>query len=45
MRPIFGLVAFDNFGSQKDLEKCNFLKIGTDKGFPNARQAEIEENI
>ena len=44
-RPIFGRVAFDNFGSQKVLEKCNFVKIGTDKGFANARQAEIEEFI
>ena len=45
MRPIFGRVAFDNFGSQKVLEKCNFVKIGRDKGFGNARQAEIEEFI
>ena len=44
-RPILGQVAFDNFGSQKVLEKCNFLKIGTEKGFANARQAEIEEFI
>ena len=44
-RPIFGRIAFDNFGSQKVLEKCNFIKIGTDKGFANARQAEIEEFI
>jgi ribosomal-protein-alanine N-acetyltransferase len=44
-RPIFGRVAFDNFGSQKVLEKCNFAKIGRDKGFANARQAEIEEFI
>jgi [ribosomal protein S5]-alanine N-acetyltransferase len=44
-RPILGRVAFDNFGSQKVLEKCNFVKIGTDKGFANARQAEIEEFI
>lgn len=44
-RPLFGHVAFDNFGSQKVLEKCNFVKIGTDKGFANARQAEIEEFI
>jgi len=41
-RPIFGRVAFDNFGSQKVLEKCGFVKVGTDKGFANARQAEIE---
>jgi len=44
-RPIFGRVAFDNYGSQKVLEKCGFVKIGTDKGFANARQAEIEEFI
>lgn len=44
-RPIFGRVAFDNLGSQKVLEKCGFVKIGKDKGFANARQAEIEEFI
>lgn len=44
-RPIFGRVAFDNFGSQKVLEKCGFEKIGSDKGFANARQIEIEELI
>ncbi len=44
-RPIFGRVAFDNLGSQKVLEKCGFMKIGTDKGFANARQKEIEEFI
>lgn len=45
IRPIFGRVAFDNFGSQKVLEKCGFTKIGTDRGFANARQEEIEEFI
>jgi len=44
-RPIRGRVAFDNYGSQKVLEKCGFVKIGNDKGFANARQAEIEEFI
>lgn len=44
-RPIYGRVAFDNYGSQKVLEKCGFVKIGTDKGYANARQAEIEEFI
>lgn len=44
-RPIYGRVAFDNFGSQKILKKCGFIKIGTDRGFANARQAEIEEFI
>ena len=44
-RPIFGRAAFDNYGSQKVLEKCGFVKIGTDKEFANARGAEIEEVI
>lgn len=45
IRPIFARVAFDNFGSQKVLEKCGFVKIGSDKGFANARQEETEEFI
>jgi len=44
-RPIIGRVAFDNLGSQKVLEKCGFVKIGSDKGFASARQMEIEEFI
>lgn len=44
-RPIFGRVAFDNYGSQRVLEKCGFMKIGTEIGFATARQAEIEEYI
>jgi ribosomal-protein-alanine N-acetyltransferase len=44
-RPIYGRVVFDNVGSQKVLEKCGFVKIGTNKGFANARQAEVEEYI
>ncbi|HVW98430.1 MAG TPA: GNAT family N-acetyltransferase [Mucilaginibacter sp.] len=44
-RPIFGRVAFDNFGSQRVLEKCGFVKTGEDKGFANARQTEIKEFI
>lgn len=44
-RPVFGRVAYDNFGSQKVLEKCGFIKVGNDKGFANARQKEIEEFI
>lgn len=45
VRPVFGRVASDNYGSQKVLEKCGFVKIGQDKGFANARQAETEEFI
>lgn len=44
-RPLHARVAFDNFGSQKVLEKCGFKSIGKDKGFANARKMEIEEFI
>lgn len=44
-RPIFAHAAFDNFGSQKVLEQCGFIKIGTEKGFANARNTEIEEFV
>jgi RimJ/RimL family protein N-acetyltransferase len=44
-RPVIGRASFDNIGSQKVLEKCGFVKIGTDKGFANARQEETEEFI
>ena len=44
-RPVYGRVAFDNYGSQKVLEKCGFIKMGEDKGYANARQTEIEEYI
>ncbi len=44
-RPIHGRVAFDNYGSQRVLEKNGFKKIGTDQYFANARGKEIEEYI
>ena len=44
-RPIYGRIAFDNYGSQKVLEKSGFVKVGKEKGFANARQEEIEEFI
>lgn len=45
IRPIHGRVAFDNYGSQKVLERNGFVRIGKAAGFANARQAEIEEYI
>jgi len=42
IRPIYRRVAFDNYGSQKVLEKCGFVKIGKEKGFANARQTELK---
>jgi len=44
-RPLFGRTAFDNFNSQRVLEKCGFVRISSGKGFANARQTEIEEFI
>ncbi|WP_139921538.1 GNAT family N-acetyltransferase [Hymenobacter sp. DG01] len=44
-RPIFGRVVSDNVGSRKVLENCGFVQIGTDRGFANARQTEVEEYI
>ncbi|WP_092737579.1 GNAT family N-acetyltransferase [Hymenobacter psychrophilus] len=44
-RPVFGRVAFDNFGSQKVLTNCGFRKAGTARGFASARQAEVAEFI
>ena len=44
-RPLYGCVAFDNIPSQRVLEKCGFVKAGTDSGFAYARQKIIEEYI
>lgn len=44
-RPLFARVAFDNYGSQRVLEKCGFSKIGKEMGFANARKKEIEEFV
>ena len=44
-RPIHGRTAFDNHGSRRVLEKAGFKKVGTDRGFANARGKEIEEFI
>lgn len=43
LRPLYARVAYDNFASQKVMEKCGFLKIDTERGFANARNEEIEE--
>ena len=44
-RPLYARVAFDNFASQRVLEKCGFINIGLEKGFANARKEEIEEFV
>ena len=46
VRPLPRRVAFDNFGSQNVLEKkCGFVRIGNDRGFAKARNAETGEYI
>jgi RimJ/RimL family protein N-acetyltransferase len=44
-RPIFGSAAYDNIASMRVMEKSGFVRIGTDRGFANARGMEIEEVI
>ena len=44
-RPLYARVAFDNYGSQKVLEKSGFKAIGEEQGFANARQQEIKEFV
>jgi RimJ/RimL family protein N-acetyltransferase len=38
-------VAYDNVASRRVLEKCGFRFIATDRGFAQARSAEIEEHV
>jgi len=44
-RPLYARAAKDNIGSIRVLEKCGFVKTGTEKAFANARNQEIEELI
>jgi RimJ/RimL family protein N-acetyltransferase len=44
-RPLYGRVAFDNRGSMRVLEKCGFVLHAHDRGFANARSAEIDEAV
>jgi RimJ/RimL family protein N-acetyltransferase len=44
-RPLFARAAADNAGSVRVLEKCGFTATGQDRGFANARGAEIDELV
>jgi RimJ/RimL family protein N-acetyltransferase len=44
-RPLHARVAFDNVASRRVLEKCGFRAVGTERGFAEARSAEIEEIV
>ncbi|WP_394619356.1 GNAT family N-acetyltransferase [Lentzea sp. JNUCC 0626] len=45
VRPIFGRCASDNEASKRVLLKAGFEVVGSDTGFANARQGEVEETI
>lgn len=45
VRPLFARVAHDNIGSLRVLQKCDFVITAKDKGFAQARGAEISEYI
>ena len=42
-RPLRGRAAADNAASLRVMEKCGFVRIGHDRGYANARRAEIDE--
>jgi RimJ/RimL family protein N-acetyltransferase len=44
-RPLYARAAADNIASIRVLEKCGFVLIGRERGFANARGAEIEEVV
>jgi RimJ/RimL family protein N-acetyltransferase len=44
-RPLYAHAAKDNIASIRVLEKCGFTPFGEDRGFSNARGAEVEELI
>lgn len=44
-RPLLARAAADNTGSVRVLEKCGFRVVGEDRGFANARGAEIDELV
>src|SRR5215475_10812407 len=43
--PLYGCAAKDNHRSIRVLEKCGFVLIGEERGFANARKAEIAEVV
>jgi RimJ/RimL family protein N-acetyltransferase len=44
-RPLRARVAYDNVASHRVLEKCGLRVIATERGFAEARSAEIEEFV
>lgn len=44
-RPLYARAAADNAASIRVLEKCGFVLIGRERGYANARGAEIDEVV
>jgi RimJ/RimL family protein N-acetyltransferase len=44
-RPLYARAAADNAGSRRVLEKCGFRVTAHDRGYANARGAEIDELV
>jgi RimJ/RimL family protein N-acetyltransferase len=44
-RPLTARIASDNVASRRVLEKCGFRVVATERGFAQARSAEIEETV
>ncbi len=44
-RPLHARAAADNVGSLAVLDRCGFVRTGTDRGFATARNEEIEEAV
>jgi RimJ/RimL family protein N-acetyltransferase len=44
-RPLHARAASDNAGSIRLLEKCGFVRVGTERGFATARNEEIDEAV
>jgi RimJ/RimL family protein N-acetyltransferase len=44
-RPLRARVAYDNVASRRVLEKCGFRVVATERGFAQARSAEIAEFV
>jgi RimJ/RimL family protein N-acetyltransferase len=45
VRPLYARAAKDNVASLRVLAKCGFKVVGEDRGYANARGAEIEEYV
>lgn len=43
--PIYGRAVADNVASLRVMEECGFVVVGSDRGFSNARGAEVEELV